>query len=43
MAFDQGGVWLLELLAVETDKDGADIVDQLVDPSQVEEGSVDDL
>ena len=31
-ALNNGCVWLLELLAVETDKNGLDIVDKLIDP-----------
>lgn len=42
-ALDDCSVGLLELLAVEADEDGLDVVDELVDPRQVEEGAVDGL
>ena len=43
VAFDECSVGFLELVAVQLDEDGADVVDELIDPGQVEEGSVDDL
>ena len=42
-ALDDGGVGLLELLAVEVDEDDLDVVDQLVDPGQVQKRAVDGL
>ncbi len=37
---DDGGVWFLQLLAVETDEDGPDVVDELVNPGKVEKRPV---
>jgi len=42
-ALDDGGVGFGELVAVKVDEDGLDVVDQLLDPAEVEEGSVDGL
>lgn len=43
VALDDGGVGLLKLLPIEPDEDGLDVVDELVDPGQVEERSIDGL
>lgn len=40
VALDEGGVRLLELIAVEADEDGLDVVDKLVNPCEVEERTV---
>jgi hypothetical protein len=42
-AFDDGGVGLSELIAVEFDEDGLYVVDELLYPAEVKEGSVDRL
>ena len=42
-ALDNGGVRLGELLAVQVDKDGLDVVDELIDPREVQQRSVDGL
>lgn len=43
MALDEGGVRLLELVAVEADEDGLDVVDELVNPCEVKKRAVDSL
>lgn len=35
-ALNNSGVGLLELVTVQADKDGLDVVDQLVDPGEVQ-------
>ena len=43
MNLDLCSVWLAELVAVEVDEKGADVVDEFIDPREVEEGAVDGL
>jgi hypothetical protein len=43
VALDDEGVGLVDLVAVEVYEEGLDVVDELVQPWQVQEGSVDGL
>jgi hypothetical protein len=43
MALDKRGVGFLQLVGVELNVDGLEVVDELVDPGEVQEGAVDGL
>ena len=40
---DECSVWFTQLVTVEIDEEGADVVYEFVDPGEMEEGSVDGL
>jgi hypothetical protein len=43
VAFNNRSMWLLQLVPVKINKDGLNIIDQLIDPREMKKRSVDSL